>query len=439
MIFTRHFALVKSEGKKFILINTLNGKIVEISAVDKDHILSWIKKGSVDKRGKLNEFLMLHGFMYTNVEEENKERKLLVDKLVCNDNSHKKNIDNIAFILTYNCNFACPYCYEKGINNETSTLTQQMVDAALEMHMHSLKSIHFFGGEPFLPQNTEIVKYILSKTPNLKYSAMTNGYYLEEYLDILKSVDIDFIQVTLDGAEKSHNKTRILKSGKGTYKKIMRGVDKALKSEVPIKIRMNVDENNIVECQELRESLISKYILFKDILSFELYPIFQVKSKITLMEKIIEHDMQASSNNDILDYNHILQSGLPIENYFAVGSVLKPIIHFCNAHGTQRFFDPLGNIYSCILSVGNEKAAIGEYYPNYVMYEDSIATRNITKIRECNECGLALICGGGCPLSFINKNENIMQPNCQGIKIALRDKIPCFIKSKKQIEGEELL
>lgn len=222
MIFTRHFALVKSEGNRYILINTLNGKILEINAVDKDHILSWIEKGKIDKRIKLYKFLLLHGFIYINVEEENKERELLINKLICKDSSRKSNIDNIAFILAYNCNFACPYCYEKNVNNNTLTLTPQMVDAVLEMYRHSLKSIHFFGGEPFLPQNIEIVRYILSKASDVKYSAMTNGYYLEEYLDILKPVDIDFIQVTLDGSEKSHNKTRILKNGKGTYEKIMK-------------------------------------------------------------------------------------------------------------------------------------------------------------------------------------------------------------------------
>ena len=63
---------------------------------------------------------------------------------------------------------------------------------------------------------------------NLEICFVTNGYTLEEYIPVLKSGKIREIQVTLDGTETIHNKRRFLKSGAGTFDKIVRGIDRCL-------------------------------------------------------------------------------------------------------------------------------------------------------------------------------------------------------------------
>ena len=71
---------------------------------------------------------------------------------------------------------------------------------------------------------------------------MTNGYSLENYIDILKGRSIREIQVTLDGTEEVHNKRRFLKGGDGTFEKIVKGVDACLENKITVNLRMVIDK-----------------------------------------------------------------------------------------------------------------------------------------------------------------------------------------------------
>lgn len=119
-----------------------------------------------------------------------------------------------TFLITYNCNFRCPYCYESPISAGgncwskqvfTKEMVDRLYDSLLEIsprELHS-KRITLYGGEPLLAENKEIVSYIVSKGVKLGYTfdAVTNGYDLEVYADLLSSDKIAFLQITLDGCK----------------------------------------------------------------------------------------------------------------------------------------------------------------------------------------------------------------------------------------------
>jgi uncharacterized protein len=410
----------------FVLINTLNG-FADILNIDESCILDYWKSEEcispiTEKESKFFQQLYDRQYIVENKEQENILRKQVMEWCRKRHNQHSENLSHVALVLTYNCNFACPYCYERDNTLETKTLTKEMVDKVFLIHNDNIKSICFYGGEPFLPSCRDIIEYIVQKAPLASYSAVTNGYYIAEYFPILKKLNVEFIQITLDGTEKFHNKTRILKNGQSTYVKIFEGLEMCLKEHMRVKIRMNISSQNIDSCLSLRDELSIKYKnnLLDGTLLFEMQPIFQTDkdSKLELEHRIYfeEFTKKLKSPKDKYGYNTMIETLSPIMHFFATGSKkIMPLYCHCDAELNRRFYDPEGNVYSCILSVGNQVASIGRYYPEYILKDNSIATRTIESIEKCSECKLAFLCGGGCAYGVIDEGGDVMRTNCTEI------------------------
>lgn len=128
-----------------------------------------------------------------------------------------------TLMIAYDCNFRCPYCYEGNISGKgrqwsKKIFNKDMVDRAYQA-MEEIepnknlraKTITLYGGEPLMASNREIIEYIVIKGKSLGYNfdAVTNGYDLEYFLDLLGPESIKFLQITIDGEKEYHDKRRI--------------------------------------------------------------------------------------------------------------------------------------------------------------------------------------------------------------------------------------
>lgn len=432
MHITKYLFIYPISKTRFYMLHTLLGSIDIIESTEYDIIEKWknctsiIPETALEK--KLYQNLITRKYILTHSDEIKliKQTKKLAT-------STKKIFPIVTFILTYDCNFKCPYCFEKERVDNTSIMTTSMVDQIFNIHKNKINNICFYGGEPFLPQNMDIINYIISKSPHATYSAISNGYYLDEYLEILKKIHIEFIQITLDGSKDYHNMSRILHNGNGTYDKIMKNIDLCLNLHIPIKIRMNISEKNIESCLSLREQLSKKYSSYP--LMFELQPIFQynTKTRNLLEKKIYQSDLKENSllNDNYFTYNTIVNTYLPIQYYFStMASTFYPITNNCDAETQRVCYDIYGLYYTCLVSVGDKTAACGTYYPEYSFNAKSIADRSIYNIPECSECTLAFICGGGCGYQVMDSVGNSCHPNCHNVHHILTEIIPKSILKK---------
>ena len=364
-----------------------------------------------------------------NQEEQSIEKHVLD---ICKRN-HKKLMQNsgeIVLVLTYKCNFACPYCYEDAKSYKKNiVMTMDMVDKIFALQTSDLKNINLYGGEPLLPETRSIIEYIISKKPDVTYHIITNGYYLVEFIDVLKKMNLSNIMVTLDGPEEIHNKTRILKNGTETYRKIMQGVELCLKNKIAIKIRMNVSQQNIDQCLKLRDELIQEYVneYSNKLLIFELQPIFQSSFEVRNNLNISSHGNPYKYNVMALSMSHILKNFINSSK-----KIFRPKYCFCDAEGRRLFYDPEGKIYSCILSLKNENASVGTYYPEFLLKKNSIYTRTIETIEKCRDCKFKFICGGGCAYNVLNAKGDVMQPNCQNTLYEIYYELPYLYKKYTQ-------
>ena len=166
---------------------------------------------------------------------------------------------NIGY--NYRCNFKCEHCFAdnfRGKNREIMTIDDHRKFACEAMDI-GVWDFSFQGGEPFLPNNFELLKQIIplyDPSKNL-ISVVTNGMYVtKEKLLELKNLGVDILTVSIDsGIEKEHDNFRGVK---GSWKKAVESVDLALE------IGMNVIVNTCVSHQNIKSDGLRKAIQFAE-------------------------------------------------------------------------------------------------------------------------------------------------------------------------------
>jgi uncharacterized protein len=360
-----------------------------------------------------------------------KEKKLFREKYLKFLDDREKDEIQIFFVTNYSCNFDCSYCYQAGYENQPQVLTSEVIDAFFDYVGKEFagrrKYITLFGGEPFLsaPKHRDNIEYIIQKAAslNLELAAVTNGYNLQEYIEILKSGKIREIQVTLDGTRDMHNQRRFLKGGDATFDRIVVGVDELLVHNIPVNMRMVVDRQNIQNLPDLAQFAIDKgwtaSPIFKTQLgrNYELHECQANQQKLYSRLNLYE-DLYAL----LKTHPHIGEFHKPafsISKFlFEQGEMPEPLFDACTGTKTEWAFDFTGNVYACTATVGKQGESLGTFYPEVKKYTEAVEEwqeRDILSIPKCRDCNLRLICGGGCASMAKNYNGSLQSHDCRPV------------------------
>jgi MoaA/NifB/PqqE/SkfB family radical SAM enzyme len=142
---------------------------------------------------------------------------------------------SISLQVTRNCNLKCVYCSEIGYYKDPSL-------NEIENMLTNLKEIEriiITGGEPLV--RNDIINILQSvKENNIKTVALaTNAINLTNDLLLKMSPYLDYIDVTIDGPRKVHNKIR------GRYDDVIKGVNLIKDSEIPFNLVTVMYEDNV--------------------------------------------------------------------------------------------------------------------------------------------------------------------------------------------------
>lgn len=335
---------------------------------------------------------------------------------------------SFTWVVTYNCNFRCPYCFEKRENKDSShriVFTKEQVDrtfAAMNEieHRKQLQNpiITLYGGEPLLKENKEIVTYIVREGKNrgYKFHAITNGYDLDSFLDLLSPGLICQLQITIDGTKKLHNQKRKHFEDPDSFDKIISNIKLIFqrKLNVNIHIRINVDNHNLNDFKAL-------YSYFGQI-GFLAYKNFKVYS--ALIQNNGEVQGQDKNDVDFLSESEYLKGN---ENMGTISScagynMIYKKIHlaltskrampltavYCAAQTGEYVFTPLKEIYPCWEVVGDKNFQIGTIGHNSITWDEEELKKwhsHDVASFTCKYCKYVFLCGGGC---FAMKNNQCL-------------------------------
>ncbi len=345
-----------------------------------------------------------------------------------------RNDDEIQlfFVPGYSCNFSCSYCYQGEYANDATPLRKEVIDSffgyVMQQFSDKKKYITLFGGEPLLPglaylQSIEYF-FVQAKQRNLDVAVVTNGYFLSEYLPVLKKARIREIQVTLDGTKEIHDSRRALKNGNGSFDKIVAAIDNALEMGFSINLRTVIDKENITNFSALAQYAIEKgwtqNPLFKTQIgrNYELHHCSSNTSSLYTRLSIYEDlYLEIAKHPEILEF---YKPAFSISRYLKEhGELPDPLFDACPACKTEWAFDYTGNIYSCTATVGKKDETLGTFFPEQFLDSEKVnqwQCRDVTAIPECKNCNLQLACGGGCGSVAKNKSGRISSPDCRPVK-----------------------
>lgn len=381
--------------------------------------------------------LLQYGFII------NKDENELLDLNLNHSISKNNNKDLFLTIqTTLGCNFACPYCYQ---NHNTESLTKESVNRLKKFIENKINqgctniSVHWFGGEPLLKQKEilELEEYfkieLLLKYPNIKLNngITTNGYLLtKSFVDnLIDKTNINSVQITLDGPEEIHNKSRILKNNKGTFLDIINNIKYLINrtNKIDVILRTNLNKKNINSIEKYMKFLEKEQILYnKNVkLHFQETQNFNGNSNSDLF-----YSTRKEFSKDLLKIYKLLHKyNLRIPRYpsslflnckfDAINSyVLSPDLKIYDCSASENISDfELGYIDEYGKLILNNK-----YYKKF--------KRNVFNKEKCTKCKFIPICMGGC-----QNMENRFHDECIPDSYIFEDIIKIYYDEK--IKGIE--
>ena len=357
----------------------------------------------------------LHDGAYDDIKKEDidvlKARKILVESEnlyeyydTCKLN-YLSNIgvnDTLSLVIapTTGCNFACPYCFEG--EKKTKIITDEVIDCIIQFinGYTSVKKLDltWYGGEPLMAFNK--IKQIIHKIRTeccveiSTQSIITNAYLLSDNI-IKDMIELGFthIQISFDGDEDNHNKTRFLKGSKReTFAKIIKNLDN-LVNQTPdnfkIDLRINVNKKNEDDFVILYKKFIQRYGAKK----INPYPGF-IRETSKDGYRMCHKSLFNSKRYQF--YKKIQREGVPVD-FFPHVDLQKG----CMVNRNNSFIiGPSGEMYKCWNDFNSSEKIIG-YIQDKKIKNPSLLCHylydtSIYNTPKCKNCTLFPVCDGGC-------------------------------------------
>ncbi|WP_288230101.1 radical SAM/SPASM domain-containing protein [uncultured Faecalicoccus sp.] len=368
------------------------------------------------------------------------ESNLVKGGMILDDNLDEKELINLKHMEkrlrhddlsltiapTSDCNFRCPYCYEKGIEHKymDKDTASKLIEFVKKQGKKKLQ-VMWYGGEPTLSIDLiqDLSKEFIDIFGQENYTAgiVTNGYLLDrDMAKLLTNLNVHFAQITLDGPKEYHNKRRIHKSGNGSFEEIIKNIEE-INDLISIIIRINVDKSNIEYTIRLLQLLEQKDLLNK--VRFYIAPISDVNAE--------------KRNSYCFTQKEFSENEKLVYKYFGKYHPMKPPVSsfgVCGAISLDSFVvSPDGKLYKCWDEIGRHNQEIGDVFngiTNINHYLKWVSYHINTYNKKCGSCKYLSTCFGGCPYKNMKRKE---KDNCLSMKYNEEEVILGLLEKRNQM------
>ncbi len=315
-----------------------------------------------------------------------------------NDEAH---IFTLHFEPTLQCQLACSYCLENGIERGRS-MEEEILARSLAWFEEycgmnpSVDTLRFklFGGEPLLCKKI-IARAVpayraLCERLGIEFSLemTTNGVLFDEDIARLLSEHIwNRVQITLDGPADIHDTRRIGKGGKPTFERILNNVRMFLAGEYlpAVDIRMTLDAGTAEHLPRLVDVLAS------------LGDPSRVRLSLGITTPTFASPFGRMDDNELADvalatWAYAQSLGFEIPDEFVAG----PVCVATAKHSAA--LQPDGSLQKCFCTSGRSEFDFAHVGMRPLGYTQDQRFEQWKRTDQCvsEQCPYLPVCGGGC-------------------------------------------
>jgi len=438
---SRFNVFVSEENGRTLVYNTLRGSITKVNSN-----LATILRNDGDSINLSQEVASL-------VEDLHKQGILVpldFDELREYERLHKrwkegKEKVEINALLTYDCNFECPYCYqgreETGMKiHGFRYMNPILLDAIKKFIRNTLLErdakrleLVLYGGEPFLPNawpmgrelTEEMSEWTKLNDISFGLHALSNGSLITEDIIEWLSQYKARLQIPVDGNPEMHNRYRFYKENRrGSFEEVAKVLAMTKGTDIETHIRISLTDETYPTIESLLDELKSRGLT-------HVYPDFCYITAFT--EACSDFEGHTLSDLKLFKvmpelWKKAHQRGFPLD----IRPRVQPLP--CSSIADGSFIiDPFGDVYKCWELVGLKEHKVGEIdfdgeLIKTEVYGD-VLERNPINIKQCKNHAYLPACGGGCVCKAQWSSKTYHAPGCGTEKYLLKDKVRMYTKT----------
>ena len=362
------------------------------------------------------------------------------------------------------CNIRCEYCYylekEELYPEKNSRSAFVMSDKILKSYIRQyiqcqppgLEEVVFIwqGGEPTL-LGIDFFRKVIAfqrqfRRPGMKISnsLQTNGTLLtDDFAAFLADEDF-LVGLSIDGPEELHNRYRKDREGKGTFSRVMRGLDFLKKHEVRFNTLTVIQEDN-------GKHPVDVYRFLKEIGS-AYYQFIPIVEPVPGAEKVTGRSVTAERWGSFLtgvfdewileDIGQIFVSHFDMMLALHAGYPSTFCVH-SRTCGKALAMEHNGDLYSCDHFVFPEYKLGNIGTTGMVNSYESLPQKQFGQSKfdslpeECRECKYLVFCYGGCPKNrLLHGTGGKLNWLCEGYKQFYRHSYLPFSAMKRALDNQ---
>jgi radical SAM protein with 4Fe4S-binding SPASM domain len=241
------------EGGRYLLLHTLTGEVLELTAAEWADILP-LRDASrghefIARKG-LTELAEKRYLVETDHDEAHAYAQVLF--VLRTVRERKKGLSVYTILPTTGCNARCVYCYEEGVPVQTMTeaTVDRLIDFVCETKDDGSVKLRWFGGEPLAAVSVIRRACAALEERGVAFSSdmITNASLMTRELahEAKERWHLKTAQVSLDGAREDYAlRKRYVQPERHNYDGVMQAIRFLADEDICVNLRVNVDLGNL--------------------------------------------------------------------------------------------------------------------------------------------------------------------------------------------------